>query len=105
MKLKHRPANEVLEPNELAKSRIGRVKNGDIVLVPPYMLKNLYALRHVEVVNRLDGVNVIADGLLKARFWKKNIYDPGNYNALFDKIDNFAEKHPNELGIVAAICG
>ena len=104
MKLKLRPANEVLEPNELSKSRIGRVKNGDIVLIPPYMLKNLFALRHLEIVNRLDGVNVIADGTLKAKHWKKNIYDPGNYNALFDKIDDFDEKHPNQLGIVAAIC-
>lgn len=104
MKLKHRPAIDVLETTELAKSRLGRVKNGDIVLIPPYMLKNLYALRHVEVVNRLDGVNVMADGELKAKFWKKNIFDPGNYNKLFDKIDNFEKDHPNELGIVAAIC-
>lgn len=104
MKLKTRAAIDVLSVTELSKSRLGRVKNGDVVLIPPYMLKNLYALRHVEVINRLDGVNVMSDGMLKAKYWRKNIFDPGSYNKLFDKIDNFEQKHPNELGIVAAIC-
>lgn len=104
MKLKQRPACEVLERSQLEKSRVGRVKNGDIVLIPPYLLRDLHALRHIDIIMRHDNTNVIADGLLKARFWKLNLFDIGSYRKLFDKLDKVQAKMPNEIGIVQAIC-
>ncbi len=103
MKIKQRAAKELLEPAQLLKSRLGRVKNGDIVLIPPYMMKNLYQLRHVEMITRLGNENTIADGELRAKFWKHNIFEPAYYNKLFDRIDEVQEKMPDEMGIVQAI--
>ena len=104
MKLKNRSAIDVLSPSELSKSRLGQVKNGDIVLIPPYLLRNLHALRHVNIIMVHEKTNVIADGELKARFWRENIYDPSDYKGLFERIDNLSINKNNEMGIVQAIC-
>ena len=65
MKIKNRAASDILSSELLAKSRLGRVKNGDIVLVPHYLLKNTHALRHVTLLTEYERTNTIADGELR----------------------------------------
>jgi len=104
MKLKNRAADKVLSVEQLRKSRIGQVKNGDLVLIPPYLLRDLHALRHVKIIMTYNKTNIIADGELRANFWRTNIFDPASYKSLFKKLDDVQTKIPNEMGIVQAIC-
>ncbi|MCF2902069.1 hypothetical protein L1267_16965 [Pseudoalteromonas sp. OFAV1] len=104
MKIKNRAASDILSSELLAKSRLGRVKNGDIVLVPHYLLKNTHALRHVTLLTEYERTNTIADGELRAKFWGTNIFEPSSYRALFNRLDEVQKQIPHEMGIVQAIC-
>jgi len=86
--LKLRPANDVLEPSKLSRSRIARVNGSSLLfLVSPQVLEDEHATRHLTILTRVGNENTMADGLLRAKYWSINFFDPSDWYAKFKRID------------------
>jgi hypothetical protein len=88
-----RPANDILTTEQLSNSRLAKISGSHVLfLVSPQILADEHATRHLEFVTRLGGQNVYADGMLRAKFWTVNFFDPSDWFVKFKKIDEAMEK-------------
>jgi hypothetical protein len=98
-----RSARDVLSSDLLLKSRVAKINGSSLLfLVSPQILENKQALRHLTFVTRVGKENVLADGELRAKFWSVNLYDPSDWHAKFEKIDDYLEACRNKLQLSAA---
>lgn len=88
-----RPANDILTTEQLSKSRLAKISGSHVLfLVSPQILADTHATRHLNFVTRLGDQNVYADGMLRAKFWTVNFFDPSDWFIKFKKIDEVMEK-------------
>lgn len=86
--VKLRPANDVLTPEQLSKSRIAKIPGSSLLfLVSPQILADQFATRHLIFLTSVGKSNVCADGLLRARYWTVNFFDPSDWYTQFKKLD------------------
>jgi hypothetical protein len=84
-----RPAKDVLNANKLLDSRIAKINGSNILfLVSPQTLQDKKATRHLTFLTRVGNENVLADGQLRAKFWSVNFFDPSDWFARFQKMDD-----------------
>jgi hypothetical protein len=98
-----RSSRDVLSNEILSKSRIAKIKGSNILfLVSPQILANKHATRHLTFLTRVGNENVLADGELRAKFWSVNFFDPSDWFAKFEKMDQIIQTYLKNKDIKVA---
>ena len=87
-----RSARDVLERDELLKSRLVKVHGSSLLFVAsPQVLKNKHALRHTSIVTRVGKENAYVEGELRAKFWTNSFFEPSDWFSKFKAMDETIE--------------
>lgn len=85
---KLRPAKDILDRDQLMRSRVAKIYGSSILfVVSPQIMADKFATRHLWFQTKIGKDYPVTDGELKAKYWSLNFFDPSDWYTHFKKMD------------------